>query len=155
MLDLTTPVLMWALAGLILMVAELVIPGGIVLFLGAACLIVAGSWQLAFIDSWVGAMTLWFISSMILLLAFRNVVQKMVGGDVSVANTDEGVDIYGEKAVVTETIGPGDKSGRIEFQDSSWMAVADGSTIDIGENVTIVCQENISLVVEKSSSSLT
>jgi membrane protein implicated in regulation of membrane protease activity len=151
MLDLMTPVLMWALAGLILMVAELVIPGGIVIFLGGACLIVAGAWQLAFIDNWVSAMTIWFVSSIILLLAFRNVVQKMVGGDISVGNTEEGAEIYGKEVRVIETIGPGEKVGRVEFQDSSWMAIADGSIIEAGDTVTIVCQENISLVVEKAS----
>jgi membrane protein implicated in regulation of membrane protease activity len=151
MFDLTGPVLIWALSGVILMAAELIIPGGIVIFLGGACLVVAGAWQLEFVNSWIGALTLWFISSMVLLMAFRNVVQKMVGGDITVSNTEEDADIYGKTAIVIETIGPGEKTGRIEFNDSSWMAMADGSVIEPGETVTIICHENISLVVEKSS----
>lgn len=151
MFSLTDPVLVWAIIGLVLMVAEIVIPGGIVVFLGAACLIVAGTWQLGFIDTIVEAMTLWFISSIVLLLAFRNVTQKLVGGDITVANTEEDMEIYGKTAKVIETIGPGQKPGRIEFQDTSWMALADGTVIEPGETVTIVCHDNISLVVEKAS----
>lgn len=151
MIDLAGPVSIWAMVGVILMAVELIIPGGIVFFLGGACLIVAGAWQLDLIQSWVSAMTLWFISSLVLLLSFRNVIQKMVGGDVSKANTEEDMEIYGKTAKVIETIGPGQKTGRIEFQDSSWMAMADGSVIEPGETVTIICHENISLVVEKTT----
>ncbi|NQZ06356.1 MAG: NfeD family protein [Algicola sp.] len=152
MFDLAGPVSIWVLVGVILMAAELFIPGGIVIFLGGACLIVAGALQLGFINGWVVAMTLWFILSIILLLSFRNVTQKLVGGDVSKANTEEDMEIYGKTAKVTETIGPGEKTGRIEFQDSSWMALADGSVIEPGETVTIICHDNISMVVEKTTS---
>lgn len=96
-------------------------------------------------------MTLWFISSVVLLMSMRGMVQKMVGGETSVANTEEDMDIYGKTAKVIETIGPGEKSGRIEFQDTSWQAIADGSIIEAGATVTILCHENISLVVEKTT----
>lgn len=145
------PLLIWLATGLLLMLAELVIPGGIVVFLGAACLVVAGAWQMALIDSWPQAMTLWFISSLVLLLVFRNITQKLVGGETTVANTDEDMDIYGKEATVVETIGPGEKTGRIEFQNTTWMALADGSVIEPGEKVKIICHENISLVVEKAT----
>ena len=150
MLDFSDMVTLWALTGVILMVAELVIPGGIVIFLGGACLIVAGSIQLGFINGWVSAMTLWFITSVVLLMSMRGMVQKMVGGETTVANTEEDMDIYGKTATVIETIGPGKKAGRVEFQGTSWQAVADGSVIEAGETITILCHENISLVVEKS-----
>lgn len=143
------PLLIWLISGLVLMVAELVIPGGIVVFLGAACLVVAGAWQFSLVDTWPQAMTLWFISSLVLLFVFRNVTQKLAGGETTVANTDEDMDIYGKTATVVETIGPGEKTGRIEFQNSTWMAMADGSVIEPGESVRIICHDNISLVVEK------
>ena len=101
-------------------------------FLGAAALVVAGAWQLTLVDTWPQAMTLWFISSLILLFAFRNVAQKLAGGDVTQANTDEDMDIYGKTAKVVETIGPGQKAGRIEFQNTTWLAMADGTVIEPG-----------------------
>lgn len=145
------PLVIWLVSGLVLMLAEIIIPGGIVIFLGLACVVVAGAWQLSFIDSWTQAMTLWFISSLFLLLVFRNVTQKLFGGETTAANVDEDMDIYGQTATVVETIGPGEKTGRIEFQDSTWQAMADGSVIEAGETVKIVCHENISLVVEKAA----
>lgn len=151
MLDLTSPVLIWAISGLVLMLAELIIPGGIVIFLGAASLLVAAAWQLAFIDNWTHALTLWFISSITLLLAFRNVTQKLVGGDTSIADTEKDADIYGKEATVTDTIGPGEKTGRVSFQDTTWEALADGSVIEAGQTVTIVCRDNIALIVEKKN----
>jgi membrane protein implicated in regulation of membrane protease activity len=151
MFDLAGPVSIWALVGVILMAAELIIPGGIVIFLGGACLIVALGLQLGFISGWMVAMTVWFITSIVLLLSFRNVTQKLVGGDVSKANTEEDMEIYGKNAKVIETIGPGEKTGRIEFQDTTWLALADGGVIEPGETVTIICHDNISLVVEKTA----
>ena len=148
-MSLSDPVAIWVVIGLVLMLAELVIPGGIVVFIGLACLITAGALFLGLISGFASTITLWAITTIVLLLAFRNVAQKLVGGDTSVANTDEDMDIYGKTAKVLETIGPGEKQGRVEFQDTSWLAIADGTVIEAGEDVTIVCRDNIALVVEK------
>ena len=142
-------VLIWACVGILLMIAEIIIPGGIVLFLGLSGLIVAASLQFGLIDSWVHAFTLWFISSLVLLVFFRNLTQKFVGGDASIDNTDEEFELFGKQAVVTEVIGPGEHKGRIDFQGTSWTALGDGGTIEVGSQVKIICRDNISLVVEK------
>lgn len=142
-------VIFWTGLGVLLMVAEIIIPGGIVVFLGLSSLIVAGSIQFGLIDGWVHALTLWFISSILLLLLFRNLTQKFVGGDESVDNTDEELDLFGKLVTVSETIGPGETKGRVEYQGTSWTALGDGSIIEAGSTVKIVCRDNISLVVEK------
>ncbi|MFO6421953.1 NfeD family protein [Motilimonas sp. KMU-193] len=139
----------WAIAGLILMIAEAIIPGGIVLFLGMSALIVSASLFFGLLTTWVGAFTLWFISSLILLVLFRNVAQNMVGGESHVDDTDEDAHLYGKQATVIETIGPATHAGRVQYQDSTWPAIADGSTIEPGESVRIICRDNISLVVER------
>lgn len=150
MFELNDPIVIWTLVAIVLMVLELVIPGGIVVFLGIAALVVAGAQWLSVIEGWVQALTLWFIASMVLLVAFRNVTQKLVGGEITKSNTEQDIEIYGKTATVIETIGPGQKTGRIEFQDSSWMALSDGSEIETGATVTIICHDNISLVVERT-----
>ncbi|MBO1271015.1 MULTISPECIES: NfeD family protein [Shewanella] len=138
----------WLLAGAALMLAELVIPGGIVVFLGAACVVVAGALWAGIVHGWVQSLTLWFISSIVLLLSFRQVTQRMLGGDSHVDNTDEELDIYNQRAQVKEAIGPGEKTGRITFQGADWPALGDGSVIPAGTAVRIICRENIALVVE-------
>ncbi len=130
------------------MLAELVVPGGIVVLLGAACLVVATALSIGLVDGVVQSLTLWFISAIVLLLTFRQVTQRLVGGDSHVDNTDEELDIYNQIALVKQTIGPGESAGRVEFQGSEWPALGDGSVITVGSQVRIICRENISLVVE-------
>ncbi|MFQ6371899.1 NfeD family protein [Shewanella sp. YIC-542] len=142
------PVGYWIIAGVILMAAELVIPGGIVVFLGSACLVVAGALWTGIIHGWVQGLTLWFISSIVLLLSFRQLTQRMMGGDSHIDNTDEELDLYNQLAQVKETIGPGEKTGRIHFQGADWPALGDGSVIPPGVQVRIICRDNIALVVE-------
>ncbi|WP_417763398.1 NfeD family protein [Shewanella sp.] len=138
----------WGIAGVLLMLAELIIPGGIVVFLGAACLVVAAALWLGLISGIAQAFTLWFIASIVLLLAFRQVTQRLVGGDSHVDNTDEELDIYNKIAVVKQTIGPGEQLGRVSFQGADWPALGDGSQIAAGSQVRVVCRDNIALVVE-------
>ncbi len=149
-MDFSNEVVIWGTTGLFLMLAELIIPGGIVVFLGLSAILVSASLQLGLIDNLMQAFTLFFVSSIVLLLAFRNVGQKMVGGDSTIENTDENLDVYGHQVKVIETIGPGTKQGRIEFQGTEWTALGDGGEIKAGQKAKIICRENISYVVEKA-----
>ncbi len=141
-------IFIWMVVGIILMLAEIILPGGIVIFLGTACLIVAGALAVGLVEGLVQSMTLWFIASILLLLGFRHWTQKLIGGDSHVDNTDEAMDIYHQQALVKETIGPGQSLGRVEFQGTEWPALGDGSRIEVGTMVMVICRENIALVVE-------
>ncbi|MGB0893050.1 MAG: NfeD family protein [Parashewanella sp.] len=142
------PIVLWAVIGLFLIIAEIVLPGGIVILLGVACLLVSSLLWAGIVEGIAQSLTVWFISSIILLLVFRGLTQKLIGGDAHVDNTDEAVDLYQQPAEVKATIGPGEKQGRIHFQGSDWPAIADGSVINIGQQVRIICQQNIAFVVE-------
>ncbi|MCE9687596.1 NfeD family protein [Shewanella sp. AS16] len=144
----TDSVMTWAALGAVLMLAELILPGGIVVLLGAACILVAGALGLGLVTGLAQSLTLWFIASIVLLLAFRQLTQKLVGGDAHVGNTDEELDIFNQLALVKEAIGPGEKSGRVEFHGVEWPALGDGSEIPVGASVRVICRENIALVVE-------
>ncbi|MBT1444049.1 NfeD family protein [Shewanella sp. JM162201] len=147
-MEFSNPVLVWGGVGVVLMLAEVIVPGGIVILLGAACLVVAGALWVGLVEGLPQAFTLWFISAMVLLLAFRSVTQRLVGGDSHVDNTDEALDIYNQLALVKADIGPGEKPGRVEFQGAEWPALGDGSLIASGAKVRVICRENISLIVE-------
>jgi len=151
-MDFLLNVWFWVILAAVFIVAELVIPGGIIIFLGIAGLVVAISMQLGFVASWANALTLWFVSSIVMVMLLRGVAQKFAGGDSSVANTDEDVDALGEVVEVVESIGPGETKGRVVFRDITWNAVSDGSEIQAGEKVQIVSRDNITLVVEKITS---
>jgi membrane protein implicated in regulation of membrane protease activity len=147
-MELSNPILIWACIGLFLMLADIILPGGIVILLGAAFLVVAGGLATGLVEGIVQSLTLWFITSMVFMLLFRQVTQKLVGGDAHVDNTDEELDLYNQLATVKQTIGPAQKTGRIEFQGSEWPALGDGSEIVAGSQVRVICRDNIALVVE-------
>ena len=138
----------WLTIGLVLAFIELFVPGGILLNLGLASIVVAIGIKLGILDSWTVTLTTWFISASFLLFAFSVISNRFFKGDESIDNTDEDLDIYGRIVTVTETIGPGNQPGRVELQGSSWSALSDGSTIKAGSQVTVVCKDNISLIVE-------
>lgn len=143
---LTEP-LYWLIAGAILMAAELIIPGGIVFFLGLAAAAVSASLWLGIIDTWVMAFTAWFVLSIVLLFGFQNVGQRFIGGDSHLDDDDEDAHIFGQTAIVTTTIGPAQHVGRVECMGSSWAAVSDGSVIEAGQQVKVIKRENIGLLV--------
>ncbi|GLP95893.1 NfeD family protein [Paraferrimonas sedimenticola] len=142
------PSVVWVVAGILMMLAELLIPGGVVFFLGLSALLVGGMIGLGLITSWTIAFTLWFILSIVLTLSLRQMVQKHFGGDISHQNTDEELSLSGQSAEVIEAIGPGQVQGRVRFQGTTWTAVSDGREIEVGQEVVIICRENIGLLVE-------
>lgn len=147
-MDLSNPILIWAIVGITLMLAEIIVPGGIVILMGAASLLVAGALAIGLVDGFVQSLTLWFIASIVLMLSLRHVTQKLVGGDSHVGNTDEELDLYNKTAEVMEAIGPGQKKGRIRFQGTDWTAKGDGQSIPKGSQVRVICRDNIDFVVE-------
>ncbi|MCT7942043.1 MULTISPECIES: NfeD family protein [Shewanella] len=147
-MSVSDPISIWLIVGIVLMLSEIIIPGGIVILLGTSCLLVAAALALGIVEGISQSLTLWFISSMVLLLSFRHVTQRLVGGDSRVDNTDEELDLYNQHAIVKETIGPGQQTGRISCLGSDWTALGDGSEIKSGTKVRIICRDNIALVVE-------
>ncbi|MCC4834755.1 NfeD family protein [Shewanella sp. 10N.7] len=147
-MEFSNPTSIWLIVGLILMVAEIIVPGGIVILLGAACVIVAAALFAGIVDGATQSFTLWFITSIVLLLSFRHITQKMIGGDAHVDNTDEEMDLYNQIVTVKADIGPGEHEGRVTFSGTEWPALGDGTEIKSGSKVRIICRENIGLIVE-------
>jgi membrane protein implicated in regulation of membrane protease activity len=140
----------WLVAGLVMMVAELIIPGGVVVFFGAGCMVVAAGISLGLVSTWTGAMTLFFIASLLLIISLRGFVMKFAGGDFSKSNTVEILDDIGELVEVIDDIGPGNKIGRILFRGTQWEALGDGDLVLAGEKVRIVALDNVRYIIEKT-----
>lgn len=138
----------WIIAALVLMVAEFIVPGGIIFFLGAGCLVVAGALWLGLVTTWVNTLTLFFIASLALIISLRSFFTRFAGGDYSQANTEEIIDDLDEIAVVVELIGPGENVGTINFRGTTWRALGNGQEIAAGVKVKIVARDNITYIVE-------
>jgi len=139
----------WTVLGFVLILAELILPGAIVVFLGLAALIVSTSLYLGLISGWISALTLWFISSLVLIIALRHLLQKFIQGDVEKQNTDEDLDAFGALAIVTEKIDP-EQDGRIDFRGTSWKAKCFEGPFLPGMKVKIISREDITWIVEAS-----
>ena len=139
----------WIIVAIVLSLAEIIIPGGILLNLGIASVLVALGIKFAILDTWVMVLTVWFIVATFLLFFLNFFTNKFFGGKQSIDNTDEELDIFGKNVLVIDNIGPGTQKGRVEFQGTTWSALGDGSEIKSGSTAKIICKDNISLVVEK------
>lgn len=138
----------WIILAIFFACLEIFIPGGILLNLAIASLLVALGVHQGILDTWAITLTTWFIAASILLFVLYYFTEKFFPGDKTVENVYEELDIYGKEVEVTEDIGPGNNAGRVTFQGTSWVALGDGSQIQKGSRATIVCKENISLIVE-------
>ena len=142
----------WMILAVILAFAEIFIPGGLLINMSIASLIVAFGVKFGWLDTWVFTLTVWFITAVSLLFIVYLFTDTFISADKSIDNVNEELDMYGKEVLVTEQIGPGTHAGRVKFQGTTWTALGDGSEIMPGSHATIVCKENISLVVEKKLS---
>lgn len=142
-------IIIWFIGGIALMLLELLLPGGIVFFLGLGGTIVALLLYAGIIDGWLQAFTAWFIGSLALLFGLRGVVQKIIPAVVHRGRTDEDLDAYKHRAQVCEAIAPGGE-GRIIFRGSTWPARCydERCALPAGSEVRIAFRDNLVWVVE-------
>ncbi len=138
----------WIIFGIILIVLELVLPGAVVVFLGFGALIVALAVYLGLVEGWISAFTLWFISSLLLIIALRSVLQRyMPEGEAERQSTDEDLDAYGAVVEVAEAMSP-QQAGRIHFRGTTWPAICYESALRPGQKAKIIHRENLLWVIE-------
>lgn len=130
-----SPTLTWFLVGVAFLIAELAMPGFILIFFAA------GSWVTAvtvlLVDMELTQQILVFtISSLVLLFALRKYGLKTFKGNMTRDIDDDYRDSkIGKTAVVTKTIAP-HREGEIKVMGSFWRAIAD-TEIETGRSVII------------------
>lgn len=139
------PALIWFMIGLILLLAELALPGLIVVFFGA------GAWITAlaclFLDiSFNSQLILFMVISVLSLVLFRKSLQKHWWQKQHSVNelTDE---FLGRTCTVAVDIQPGPAGGKVTFKGTTWKALSTES-IPAGETVRIIGKDSIVLLVE-------
>ncbi|GEO03540.1 membrane protein [Adhaeribacter aerolatus] len=141
------PAVLWFIAGLALLLAELALPGLIILFFGV------GAWLTAlvylFFDIGFNTQLVVFMLSSVLALALlRRYLLKTDNATVTFLNTNElNQDFIGHTCTVSEPIAPGPAGGRVQFRGTNWKARAE-VPVTAGETVRIIAQDSIVLIVE-------
>ncbi|TAL75456.1 MAG: NfeD family protein [Bacteroidetes bacterium] len=141
---LSRPELFWFIAGLLLFLLELVIPGFFIFFFGLGawvtalvCLIAEPGTNLQII--------IFAVTSVVSLIGLRRIIQKKFfnRGTQSEEVEDE---FTGKEALSTTDFG-GIKNGKVEFKGTTWTAESK-SEIKEGQRVTIVEKDSFKLIVE-------
>ena len=141
-----TPWLIWVTCGVIMMLLELILPGGVIIFLGIAAITVGSLLYLEWITSISTSFILWFIISITLLLFLRERLSMYFGGSFKVENIDEDLDLVGSQVQVVEDIQPY-KKGRVKFRETTWVARSN-EKIKVGEKALVSERDGNELVVK-------
>lgn len=138
-MTISTP-LIWFLVGVAFLIAELALPGFILIFFAAGCWIVAIISWLFTIDLTIQIL-IFMVSSLVLLFTLRKYSINVFKGQTRDIIDDKYAESkIGKTAIVTKTIAP-NLPGEIKVMGSYWRAIADVE-IKEGSPVSIETQES-------------
>lgn len=129
------------------MLLETVIPGGVAFFLGVGG-IITGAMRLVglFTDPYI-AVLVWMLTSTALTIALRPIAMRYLGGDFSLAMTNEDAEAMGQVVTVVEPLTE-DDSGRIRFRGATWDARTTEGRLPKGSEARILYRDNLTWIVE-------
>lgn len=138
-MTISTP-LIWFLVGVAFLIAELALPGFILIFFAAGCWIVAIISWLFTIDLTIQIL-IFMVSSLVLLFTLRKYSMNVFKGQTRDIIDDKYAESkIGKTAIVTKAIAP-NLPGEIKVMGSYWRAIADVE-IKEGSPVSIETQES-------------
>ena len=147
-----TATLLWFVVGLVLALAEFILPGLVIIFFGAGAWITALALMFGVIHSFNEQLLVFLASSIFSLIAFRKHGQRYFEGKVSgkLAPGETLEDVHGQKAVALTAIKPRSVGGRVEYNGAPWPAEAE---VEIAEGtvVEIIRRNNLTLIVKPLS----
>lgn len=147
-MDFAQQSLVWLIVGVVLIAAELLLPGLISVFLGLAALVVAALIHFGFVASASMAILTWVVVSVVLVLTLRSSLMKFFPGDTSVGSLDEDAQAKGSVVDVVRDVAFEHSEGQVNFRDALWSARSLGGPIRKGERARLVRRENIVWLVE-------
>lgn len=134
----------WAVAGITLVIADVLTATFVLVFFGTGALVTALTTWLNLTRSIEGQFLVFSVASVLSMILFRKAAKERFGRS---AEGPEYSEFIGERARVAEPI-PSNGEGRVEFRGAEWIAFSD-TDIEIpeGSTVTIVAVEGIRLKV--------
>jgi len=141
-------VVLWFLAGLLMILSEFMIPGIILVFFGAGAWIVALGIWLGIMPGLGAQLLVFAVTSVLLLVFLRRRFRDGFLGRVS----EEGLaadsidDEIGGTVIALEDMSPGGK-GRVEYKGAAWQALC-STPLAKGERARITAHEGITLIIE-------
>jgi membrane protein implicated in regulation of membrane protease activity len=146
-LDPTLVTWLFFVGGLVLMLLETLVPGGVSFFLGIGGLTVAALRAVGILVDPLTALVAWVFVSTGLTLALRPVAMRYFGGDTSVGITNEDAEAIGNVVTVVEPVGE-DEAGRIRFRGATWDARSIEGRLPEGAHAQLLYRDNLTWIVE-------
>ncbi len=134
--------------GILLMLLETMVPGGVSLFLGISGLITGGLRWFGILSDPATSLLVWLFTSIALILLMRPLFMKYWGGETSYKLADEDLEAMDQVVEVTETVNALDDNGRIRFQGISWQARTLEGKVEAGEKAVIKYRDNVTWIIE-------
>ena len=138
--------LFWTLLAVVCLLAEFIVPGAVLGFIGVAAALVGMAEYLGWVEGWVPSLTLFFVCSLFLVLVVRTFFLRLFPGDSKVENVDEDEEVRGAVVLVVQDITPA-RHGRIRFRDTTWDAESEES-LQKGEQAVIIARSGSVWIVQ-------
>lgn len=138
----------WAIAGLILLGAEMMVPADFFLFfLGLAALIVSG---LSAVGLFVAPWAEWLTFALLAITFLGVIRQRIIRRLATEKNKTDLDEVVGGKAIATSDLGPQER-GKVDMRGTSWSAINVGSEhILEGEQCVVEAVDGLELHVKKN-----
>ncbi|MEE8433273.1 MAG: NfeD family protein [bacterium] len=136
------------MTGSVAVLAELLIPGGVISFLGLAGILVGLGRYFGLLEGWMTQFTAWFVLSLVLLIGLRGLFMRLMPGSTTYGSIDEDAAMLGMEVEVVETVHPDNADGRIRHQGTTWAATSMEGTIPAGAKARIAYRESTTWVIE-------
>lgn len=146
MLDDIHPGWLWAITGVILLIAEVVAPGFFLVFIGAAA-IATGLFAVLFDLGLAAQLGLFAVYSLVFVLVFKRWYGEPDGPAADALLDDRAARLIGRSVEVVEAVD--DHGGRVRVGDSEWSAR--GGPASPGDRVRVASVDGNCLIVERGA----
>ncbi len=134
--------------GILLMLIETVLPGGVSFFLGVSGVLVGTLRYFGLLMEPTVATLAWLFTSIGLIVLMRPLMMKYWGGESSFKLADEDFEAIDEIVEVVEPVNSIDNEGRIRYQGISWQARTLEGKLEEGQKARIKFRDNVTWIVE-------
>jgi membrane protein implicated in regulation of membrane protease activity len=146
MLDAIDPGWLWAIGGILLLIAEVIAPGFFLVFIGAAA-IATGLFTVLFGLGLTAQLGLFAIYSALFVLVFKRWYGQPDGPAADPMLNDRAARMIGRSVTVVEAVD--DHGGRVRVGDSEWSAR--GGPAAPGDKVRVASIDGNCLIVERGA----
>jgi membrane protein implicated in regulation of membrane protease activity len=137
---------LWAIAGVLLLIAEVIAPGFFLVFIGAAA-IATGLFTVLFDLGLAPQIGLFIIYAAVFVMVFKRWYGQSDGPSADPLLNDRAARLIGRSLTVVEAVD--EHSGRVRVGDSEWSAR--GGPAVPGDRVRVVSVEGNCLIVERGA----